>query len=50
MRKKINLWKKKFRKSKEWKEKKEKLIIEKESKCEWCINIEIQKQTNRNIY
>jgi hypothetical protein len=35
MEKELDLWKKKFRRSKEWKEKKEKLILERGKKCEW---------------
>ncbi|MBI2043336.1 hypothetical protein HYT25_03035 [Candidatus Pacearchaeota archaeon] len=36
----LNLWKKEFRESKDWKEKREKFIVEKGRKCEWCGSTE----------
>lgn len=48
MEKETNVWKKKFRRSKEWKEKREKLIIDKAGKCEWCSSNEFLSPAHQN--
>lgn len=45
----IYVWKKEFRKSKEWKEKRLELIKKRKGKCEWCKSKEVLIPAHQNV-